>query len=79
MQKNARTTVSVVMIVKDEEAVLAKSLESTTWADQVVVYDTGSTDATREIAARYSDTVVEGYWDDDFAGARNRAQAGAAP
>ena len=75
MQKNARTTVSVVMIVKDEEAVLAKSLESTTWADQVVVYDTGSTDATREIAARYSDTVVEGYWDDDFAGARNRAQA----
>lgn len=70
-----RATISVVMIVKDEEAVLAKSLESTTWADQVVVYDTGSTDATREIAARYSDTVVEGYWDDDFGGARNRAQA----
>ncbi|PFG37404.1 glycosyl transferase family 2 [Flavimobilis soli] len=75
MQKNARTTVSVVMIVKDEEAVLAKSLESTTWADQVVVYDTGSTDATREIAARYTDSVIEGYWDDDFAAARNRAQS----
>src|SRR5690606_19356114 len=43
------------------------------WADEVVVYDTGSTDRTLEIAREHADTVVEGYWDDDFAGARNRA------
>ncbi len=66
-------TISAVLIVKDEEAVLAACLESVAWADEVVVYDTGSTDATREIARRYTDRVVEGYWDDDFGGARNRA------
>jgi hypothetical protein len=67
------TTVSVVLIVKDEERVLASCLESVTWADQVVVYDTGSTDRTVEIARQFADVVVEGYWDDDFGAARNRA------
>ncbi|HEY0240368.1 MAG TPA: glycosyltransferase family 2 protein, partial [Friedmanniella sp.] len=62
-------------IVKDEEAVLDGCLASVAWADEIVVYDTGSTDATREIARRHTDVVVEGYWDDDFGGARNRAMA----
>lgn len=68
-------TVSAVFIVKNEEDVLAPSLASVRWADQVVVYDTGSTDRTLAIAREHADTVVEGYWDDDFAGARNRALA----
>ncbi|MCL2091178.1 MAG: glycosyltransferase family 2 protein [Micrococcales bacterium] len=68
-----RLTISVVLIVKDEEDVLADCLDSVRWADEIVVYDTGSTDTTREIARRYTDTVIEGYWDDDFAAARNRA------
>ena len=68
-----RLTISVVLIVKDEEAVLADSLDSVLWADEIVVYDTGSTDTTREIARRYTDKVIDGYWDDDFAAARNRA------
>lgn len=70
-----RPTVSVVMIVKDEEAVLARALESVRWVDQIVVYDTGSTDRTVEIARQFSDTVITGYWDDDFGAARNRALA----
>ncbi|HEY0187049.1 MAG TPA: glycosyltransferase family 2 protein [Cellulomonas sp.] len=74
MAKQQRgTSVSVVLIVKDEEHVLASCLEALTWADQIVVYDTGSTDGTREIARRFTDVVVEGYWDDDFGAARNRA------
>lgn len=68
-----RLTISAVLIVKDEEDVLADCLDSVRWVDEIVVYDTGSTDATREIAHRYTETVVDGYWDDDFAAARNRA------
>jgi len=68
-----RLTISVVLIVKDEQDVLADCLDSVRWADEIVVYDTGSTDETVEIARRYTDKVVEGYWDEDFAAARNRA------
>lgn len=66
-------TISAVLIVKDEEDVLDACLSALTWVDEVVVYDTGSTDRTREIAAAHTDRVVEGYWDDDFGAARNRA------
>lgn len=65
---------SACMIVKDEEAVLADSLSAVlAFADEVVVYDTGSTDRTRDIARELGVTVVEGYWDDHFGDARNRA------
>jgi|GEM_PF-1045214 len=75
MARRTRTTVSAVLIVKDEEDALEASLRSVQWADEVVVYDTGSTDGTLEIARRLATTVVEGYWDDDFGAARNRALA----
>lgn len=68
-----RPTVSAVLIVKDEEAVLEACLSSVSWADEIVVYDTGSTDRTVEVARRFTDVVVQGYWDEDFAAARNRA------
>jgi len=68
-----RLTISVVLIVKDEQDVLVDCLDSVRWADEIVVYDTGSTDDTVTIARRFTDKVVEGYWDDDFAAARNRA------
>lgn len=70
-----RATISVVMIVKDEADVLDACLSSVSWADEIVVYDTGSTDTTRDVARRYTDTVIDGYWDDDFGAARNRALA----
>ncbi|NKY10939.1 glycosyltransferase family 2 protein [Cellulomonas hominis] len=68
-------SLSVVLIVKDEEDVLEPALASVAWADEVVVYDTGSTDRTPEIARRFTEHVVEGYWDGDFGAARNRALA----
>ena len=40
---------SVVIITKNEEAVIARCLESVAWADEIVVVDSGSTDRTLDI------------------------------
>ncbi|WBY64304.1 MAG: Glycosyl transferase family 2 [Thermocaproicibacter melissae] len=65
-------TVSVCMIVKNEEAVLARCLDSLKGiGDEIVIADTGSTDRTKEIAARYTDKVYDFPWNEDFAAARN--------
>lgn len=64
-------TISLCMIVKDEEAVLARCLDSAAEiVDEVVVVDTGSSDRTKEIAARYGQ-VWDYVWCDNFASARN--------
>ncbi|MBX9246636.1 glycosyltransferase family 2 protein [Actinotalea ferrariae] len=68
-------SISAVLIVRDEQDVLEACLTSLAWVDEIVVYDTGSSDRTLEIARRLAHTVVEGYWDHDFAAARNRAMA----
>lgn len=64
---------SAVLIVKNEEDILAIALESVKDFDEIVVVDTGSTDATKEIASRYTDKVFDFPWIDDFAAARNFA------
>ncbi len=67
-------TVSLCMIVKDEEDVLERCLESAAdLVDEIVIVDTGSTDRTREIAERFTDRVYDFTWADDFAAARNYA------
>ncbi len=68
------STVSVCMIVKDEEKVLARCLDSLTGlADEIVIADTGSTDGTKAIAARYGAKIFDFPWNGDFAAARNFA------
>lgn len=53
MKKN---TIGVLMIVKNESAHLAACLDSVKdWVDEIVIVDSGSTDDTAEIAARYTD------------------------
>lgn len=65
-------TISVCMIVKNEEDVLARCLESIEGiADEIVVVDTGSSDRTREIAAQFTERVFDFAWIDDFSTARN--------
>ena len=61
-------TISLCMIVKNEEEVLARCLDSVrSLVDEIVIVDTGSTDRTREIAARYTDRLYSFPWNDDFA------------
>lgn len=65
-------TISLCMIVKNEESVLARCLDSVRGiADEIILVDTGSTDATKDIARRYTDKVFDFVWVDDFAAARN--------
>ena len=65
-------TWSLCMIVKNEEAVLERCLNSAAaLADEIIVVDTGSTDATKEIAGRFTDRIYDFPWRDDFAAARN--------
>ena len=67
-------SVSLVMIVKNEERVLARCLDSfRNVVDEIVIVDTGSTDATKEIAAKYTDRIYDFEWVDDFSAARNFA------
>jgi glycosyltransferase involved in cell wall biosynthesis len=66
--------VSLTMIVRDEEALLPGCLASVRGiVDEIVVVDTGSRDATRQVASQAGARVVEFAWCDDFAAARNHA------
>lgn len=71
-------TLSVIMIVKNEEAVLAQCLKSVrAVADEIVVADTGSNDGTVAVAEQYGAKVLHIPWRDDFAAARNAGMAAA--
>lgn len=60
-------TVSLCMIVKNEEKVLGRCLDSAKEiADEIIIVDTGSTDRTKEIAAEYTEKIYDFKWNDDF-------------
>ena len=68
--------ISATMIVKNEAARIENAIAAAQLvADEVVVYDTGSTDDTVELARAMGAAVRLGYWDDDFGRARNEAWA----
>ncbi len=51
-RKERMITVSLCMIVKNEEQILQRCLDSLAGLmDEIIIVDTGSTDATKEIAA----------------------------
>lgn len=65
-------TISLCMIVKNEERVLARCLDSIcNLMDEIIIVDTGSTDQTKEIAKQYTDKIFDFTWVDDFSAARN--------
>jgi glycosyltransferase involved in cell wall biosynthesis len=68
-----RTRLSVAMIVRDEQDVLAESIASVAGiADEIVVLDTGSTDCTPELAAELGAKLFRMPWNNDFSAARNQ-------
>ncbi|HZK79434.1 MAG TPA: glycosyltransferase family 2 protein, partial [Humisphaera sp.] len=70
-----KQSVSLCMIVRDEEANLAGCLEGVAGLfDEVIVVDTGSIDGTRQVAARFGAKVFDFPWIDDFAAARNESR-----
>ncbi len=65
-------TISLCMIVKDEEDVLSRCLECVKdIADEIIIVDTGSTDNTKNIVKEYTDKLYDFEWIDDFSAARN--------
>jgi tetratricopeptide (TPR) repeat protein len=65
-------TISLCMIVKDEEQMLPRCLEAVRPAvDEIIVVDTGSTDSTMEIARSFGARVIERPWTGSFAEPRN--------
>jgi tetratricopeptide (TPR) repeat protein len=65
-------TLSLCMIVKDEEKFLPTCLESIRdYVDEIIIVDTGSTDRTIEIAERYNAKVYHHAWENSFSKARN--------
>jgi tetratricopeptide (TPR) repeat protein len=68
----AGLTVSLCMIVKDEEEMLPGCLEAARdFVDEMIVVDTGSSDRTAEIAREAGAKLVEFPWNGSFADARN--------
>jgi hypothetical protein len=67
-------TVGLSMIVKNGADTLRQCLESARGiVSQIVVADTGSTDATCEIAREFGATILSVPWENHFAKARNAA------
>ncbi|MGG3399711.1 glycosyltransferase [Bacillus cereus group sp. BfR-BA-01446] len=66
--------ISACLIVKNEEDMIQKCLESLqNVVGEIVVVDTGSMDKTKEIAKRFTNKIYDFEWINDFAAARNFA------
>jgi tetratricopeptide (TPR) repeat protein len=67
-----RPTLSLSMIIKNEEKFLAGCLESVRGiVDELVIVDTGSTDGSKRIAEDFGARVFDFEWIGDFSAARN--------
>ena len=63
--------ISAVLIVKNEEELLSRCLDSLKGIGEIVITDTGSEDKTKEIARKYTDKIFDFPWIDSFCQARN--------
>ena len=64
--------ISVCIIGKNEEKNIEKCLEPLThYPFEIIYVDTGSTDRTKELAAKYTDNIYDFEWIGDFSAARN--------
>lgn len=73
MSQETHIPIIAVLIVKNEEALLARCLDSIKGVDAIYITDTGSEDKTIEIAKKYTNNISHFKWIDSFAAARNFA------
>ena len=66
--------ISAVLIVKNEEVLLPRCLDSLKGIDEIIIQDSGSIDKTMEVASKYTDKIYYYRWHDHFADARNAAK-----
>ena len=67
-------TISLCMIAKNEEKFLEQCLNSVKGlVDEIIIVDTGSSDKTKEIAAKFTDKIYDFEWCNDFSAARNKS------
>ena len=65
-------SISLCMIVKNEEMHIARCLDSVSeLVEEIIIVDTGSEDRTMEIASHYTSKIYSYPWKDDFSDARN--------
>ena len=62
---------SAVMLTKNEDARVARPLDSLAWVDEIVVVDGLSTDRTVEICRRYGARVIAHPFSGSFGEERN--------
>ena len=67
--------ISVIIITKNEAAVIERCLSSVAWADEIVVFDTDSSDGTADIARRLGARVESAPDWPGFGPQKNRALA----
>jgi glycosyltransferase involved in cell wall biosynthesis len=53
---------SVTVITKNEAADIGPALTSVSWADELIVVDSGSADDTVSIARQFTDRVIVREW-----------------
>lgn len=53
---------SVIIVTKNESEHIARCLKSISWADEIIVFDSGSTDDTVEICKNFTPYVFETDW-----------------
>ncbi len=69
---DSRVSLTVIVITFNERAMIRRCLESVSWADEIVVVDSGSTDGTAAICREYTAHVIETDWP-GFGPQKNRA------
>jgi len=53
------SNLSIIILTKNEQANITECLKSASWADEIIIYDSGSTDNTQKIAEQTGATVIE--------------------
>lgn len=64
--------ISVVMHTRNSQETLEKAMESVSWADEIIIVDMASEDATLEIARRFTDRIISIPFYPRVDGVRNR-------